>query len=95
MKAIIEGNIIKLEESILPQEALPIEGEVEIKGDTISIHLEKKPAKSITDIVELLLEEGYLEKTLAALTPKKVRRIHPLITVHGKPVSDTIIEDRR
>lgn len=95
MKAIVEGNIIRLEKSILPQDSSPVEGEVELSGDTISIHLAKKPDGNISDIVRVLVNEGYLEKTLAVVTTKKSRRMHPLVEVHGRPVSETIIEDRR
>ncbi len=95
MKAIIEGNTIRLEENILPQGSPPIEGEVELNGETISICMAKKPYGNMSDIVRALVNEGYLEKTSAVVTTKKTRRRHPLVEAHGRPVSETIIEDRR
>jgi len=79
----------------LPEESLPIEGEAELNGETISIHLAKKQVWNNSDIVGVLVNEGYLEKTPALLASKGSRRIHPVVKVHGRSISETILEDRR
>jgi hypothetical protein len=94
MKAIITKNRIEIKGYDLTLTEQPVECESEIKDGVLYIRLPLRKNKSEDDEFLKSLVESGLMKPEEAYKERHIRKESPLIKVKGKPLSQTIIEDR-
>ena len=96
MKAIVTKNRIEIEGYDLTLVEYPIDCEADIKDNVLHIRLPLGKDKSKDKYDEFLtsLVESGLMKPEEAYKERYIRNETPLIKIKGKPLSQTIIEDR-
>lgn len=95
MKAVLKRNRIEIEGYDLTPGEQPIECEAEIKDNVLHIKLPVERARTSEEDGWLrFLVESSLMKQEEAYKKRHIRTDFPLIKIKGKPLSQTIIEDR-
>jgi hypothetical protein len=60
-----------------------------------SLNVESKPKMTIAEVEQKMLEDGFLTHLPAPISDLAPYKNRKLIEVKGKPLSETIIEERR